>query len=103
MGAGDQSYQATYNVEVAKTQPTALYRVFNASVSMNTRMTAKEEGCVFKMGHLVFCRFPANLITCYLGNRREKKRLRNVQARQAIWVSLENPEPISQLTYFLTL
>lgn len=47
MGAGGQSYQATYNVEVAKTQPPALYRVFNASVSMNTRMTAKEEGCFF--------------------------------------------------------
>lgn len=67
-GADGQSYQATYNVEVAKTQPPALYRVINASVSMNTRMTEKEEGCVFKMGHLVFCRFPANQITCYLGS-----------------------------------
>lgn len=52
------------------------------------------------MGPLVFRGFAANLSTCYLSSWRE--RFRNVQRRQAIWVSLENPEPISQLTCVLT-
>lgn len=95
-----QSYQAIYNVEVAKTQPIALYGVVNASVAMNTWMNEKGEGCVFKMGHLVFRGFAANLSTCYLSSWRE--RFRNVQRIQAIWVFLENPESISELTYVLT-
>lgn len=32
----------------------------------------------------------------------EKESFRNVQGRQAIWVSLANPEPISQLTQVFT-
>lgn len=46
VGQSGQSYQATYDVEVAKTQPSALYGAVSASVSMNTRMNEKE-GCVF--------------------------------------------------------
>lgn len=40
-----QSYQAIYKVKVAKTQPAAVYKVVNVSVSMTTWMNEKRESC----------------------------------------------------------
>lgn len=101
-GQCGQSYQVIYNVEVAKTQPAALYRVVSASVSMNTRMSEKEEGCVFFKWVILYSADFLPTWSPIIWAAGKKERLRNVQGRQAIWVSLENPEPTSQLTYVLT-